>query len=157
MVRRILGAILLFCLATWVASCDAGRQPTPLTPLEQGEESWARDGVDDYRIVVVITSIWHRQRHDITVRDGQVTEATATCDPAPTELGRCQVQPFDAEDYTMPGLFARARSLTYSRDAQYGKIEFDATYGFPARMSYNHPDLIDEEWAWRVETFEVLE
>ena len=84
-------------------------------------------------------------------------EQTASCTPAPAEYRECEVRPFDAEDYTVPGLFSRARWLAERGDAQWVRIEFDATYGFPIRISFNDPEIIDEEWAWGVRSFEVLE
>lgn len=155
--RRIVNVALFVCLLVALASCRSVQDLTLQKEIEQAEQHWAEQGVDDYRIVVVTSSIWHMQIHDLIVRDGGVAEASATCEPAPVELGKCEVQPFDAEEYTVSGLFARARWLAQSRDAQYGRIEFDATYGFPTRMSFNHPEMIDEEWGWRVEAFEVLE
>ena len=155
--RRISSMVHLICLVVMLASCNSAQDLSLQKEVEQAEQRWAEQSVDDYRIVVVTSSIWHMQIHDITAQDGDVAEASATCEPASVEMGKCDVQPFDAEDYTVAGLFARARWLAQSRDAQYGQIEFDPTYSFPARMSFNHPEMIDEEWGWRVETFEVLE
>ena len=155
--RRIVSVVHLVCLAVALVSCRSIHDLSLQKEIEQAEQRWAEQGVDDYRIVVVTSSIWHMQIHDIIVRDSQVAESSATCEPAPVELGKCEVQPFNAEEYTVPGLFARARWLAGSRDAQYGQIEFDATYSFPARMFFDHPETIDEEWAWRVEAFAVLE
>lgn len=155
--HRISCVIHLICLVVMLASCSSVQHLSLQNEVEQAEQRWAEHGVDDYRIIVVTSSIWHMQIHDIVVRNGVVAEASATCEPAPVEMGKCEVQPFEAEEYTVPGLFARARWLAQSRDAQYGRIEFDSTYSFPVRMSFNHPEMIDEEWGWRVETFEVLE
>ncbi len=155
--RRIVSVVHLVCLGVVLASCRSAQDLSLPQEVERAEQQWAEQGVDDYRIVVVTSSIWHMQIHDIIIQGDNVAEASATCEPAPTESGKCEVQPFDAEDYTVPGLFARARWLAQARDAQYGRIEFDSAYGFPARMSFNHPEMIDEEWGWRVATFEVLE
>lgn len=155
--RRIVSVVHLVCLLLVLASCRTAQDLSLQKEVEQARQRWAEQGVDDYRIVVVTSSIWHMQIHDIIVMDGDVADASASCEPAPLELGKCEVQSFDAKEYTVPGLFVRARWLAQSRDAQYGRIEFDSTYGFPARMSFNHPEMIDEEWAWRVETFELLE
>jgi hypothetical protein len=155
--RRIVSVVHLVCLLAVLASCRSVQELSLQEEVEQAEQRWAEQGVNDYRIVVVTSSIWHMQVHHIVVRDGDVAESSATCEPAPVEMGKCEVRPFDAEDYTVPGLFARARWLAQSRDVQYGRIEFDATYSFPARMFFDHPEMIDEEWGWRVEAFEVLE
>jgi hypothetical protein len=97
------------------------------------------------------------QTHDILVRDGLVVEASATCSPAPIEGRECEVRAFEGETYIVPGLFERARWIAERGEAQHITIEFDARYGYPTRISYNDPELIDEEWGWGVQAFEPLE
>ena len=80
-----------------------------------------------------------------------------SCIPAPTENGKCEVQPFDAAEYTVPGLFAVAYALAEHEDGNWTEIEFDPTYGYPARMRYDHPEIIDEDSYWGVRSFEVRE
>ncbi len=125
--------------------------------VEQMERAWLEHKVVSYRIEVrVINSIWHAQTHQIIVRDNQIESATASCIPAPIEAGKCEVKAFNAEDYTVVGLFKKARSEAASRQATLAKITYDATYHFPQQMSYNDPNMVDEDWSWRVTAFEVL-
>ncbi len=92
----------------------------------------------------------------ITVRDNIVESATAYCSPAPTEGEHCEVEAFNAEDYTVPGLFAKARSQIQSQEAEWTTIIYHPTYGFPELIAYDYPQSVDEEWWWGVTAFEAL-
>ena len=131
--------------------------PWPQTPLEQAESRWKQQGIASYRIEVsAFRSIHHAQFYHITVQDGVVVDQSASCTPAPLEFGKCKVEPFEAEAYTVPGLFAKASSLLEGDYKTWGKVSFDPTYGFPSQISYNHPNAVDEDWSWSVTSFEVL-
>jgi len=125
--------------------------------IRQGEHLWQERDVRSYRIQVATISIWHYQVHDVTVQDGQVVTATARCEPAPTEMGKCEVEDFDPEEFTVPALFERARWLAGQDDGRWSKVQIDPSYGFPRMLSFDDPDIIDEEWGWGVRGFEVLE
>jgi hypothetical protein len=110
-----------------------------------------------------VRSTWHLQTHVIVVRDGQVVGATATCDPAPAEYGKCEVEPFDAQDYVVPALFERARKKAQS-DPERTRLTFDRRYGFPTGIFFDgektvagRPGVVDGDSAVRVEAFEVLD
>ena len=125
--------------------------------VDQMERAWLDQKITSYRIeVLVINSIWHAQSHQITVRDNQVESATAACTTAPMEFEKCKVKAFNAEDYTVAGLFRKARSEAEGQQATPAKITYDSTYHFPQQMSYNDPNMVDEDWSWRVTAFEVL-
>jgi hypothetical protein len=98
-------AFTLCALAGLISACAI--QTTSSTPsVDQMERAWSEQTIAAYRIeVLVVRSVWHAQSHQITVRDNQVESATASCIPAPTEAGKCRVEAFNAEEYTVPGLF----------------------------------------------------
>ena len=148
---------ILFTLAGLIAACNAVQTASPTTVVDQMEQTWREHNIASYRIeVLVIRSVWHAQSYQITIRNNRVENATASCVPAPTEGGKCQVEAFNAEDYTVPALFAEAHAQTQSQQAAWTKITYDQTYGFPEQISYDNPDMIDEDWMWRVTAFEVL-
>ncbi len=154
---RALLAPLLFALAGLLAACDAASSASATPTLDQREQAWLEQKITSYRIeVLVVRSVWHAQSHQITVRDGQIETATATCIPAPAEAGQCDVEDFDADDYTVAGLFRQAQTQSQSEYAPWVVITYDSRYGFPGHISYNHPDLLDEDWSWRVTAFEAL-
>ena len=103
-----------------------------------------------------VQSIWHAETYSVTVRSGQVTEQSAFCIPAPFEAGKCTVQPFDAKDYTVPGLFAIARSQARIAEGKWTKITFDPIYGFPSVIAYDDPQVYDDDTMWGVKLFELL-
>jgi hypothetical protein len=152
-------AIFMLCLCVvLLAACSVSPTTTPASPLDQSEQAWSRQNIASYRIeVLVVQSVWHAQSHQITVRNNQVVDTTASCIPAPTEAGKCEVKAFNAEDYVVPGLFARARKHTEGEQAQWTKVTYDPTYGFPRQISFDDPGVVDEDWTWRVTAFEVLE
>lgn len=155
MTRR--STLTLYLLAGLIAACHAGQIATPTPSPDQLERTWLEQNIDSYRIeVLVVRSVWHAQSHQITVRNNRVENATASCIPAPTEAGRCEVEVFNAEDYTVPGLFAEARAQAQSQQAVWTQLTYDPTYGFPRQIAFDDPNLIDEDWAWRVTAFEVL-
>jgi hypothetical protein len=152
-------AHLILALLTLAGSlaCTLASRVSATRSLDQREQAWLEREIDDYRIeVLVVRSVWHAQSHRLTVRNGQVQEATADCIPAPTEAGTCEVEEFDPEEYTVAGLFREAQAQVQSEFAQWVSIAYDPGYGFPQQISYNHPDIIDEDWSWRVTAFEVL-
>ncbi len=127
------------------------------TQVDQMEQAWRDHKITSYRIeVMVVNSIWHAQSHQITVRDNRVESATAACTTAPMEFEKCQVKPFNAEDYTVAGLFKKARAEADSHEETPVKITYDSTYHFPEHISYRNPKVIDGDWSWGVTAFEVL-
>jgi hypothetical protein len=149
--------ILALLTLTVSLACTLASRVAATRSLDQREQAWLEQNISNYRIeVLVVRSVWHAQSHRLTVRNGQVQEATADCIPAPTEAGTCEVEEFDPEEYTVAGLFRRAQAQMQSEYAQWVTIAYDPSYGFPQQISYNHPDIIDEDWSWRVTDFEAL-
>jgi hypothetical protein len=149
--KRPFSLALLLVGLLLLSTCRSGA----VSELEEAERRWQERGIDDYQIeVLVVRSIWHAQSHVITVEDGIVTEQTADCIPAPAEIDGCEVEPFAAEDFTVSGLFAKARA---SADQEWVEIVYDPTYGFPVSISFNNPEIVDGDWSWGVTSFEPLE
>jgi hypothetical protein len=149
----------MWVLATGAACAGgAGRGPDWAARIDRAEAKWKGRAIDDYRIVVrVSNSLWHLQTHDIEVRDGAAISSSATCIPAPTEGRECTVRDFDPDDYTVTGLFAKARWIAERGEPEYTGIEFDRRRGYPTLIRYDHPEMLDEDWAWSVEGFEEVE
>ena len=152
--------ILLLASLVWITvACNSGSAPMTksMTQLDQAEQKWTGQNITSYRMeVLVVSSIWHAQSHQIIVQNNAVAESTARCIPAPMEAGTCEERAYTAEEYTIPGLFAQARSQIQGQQIQWIKITYDPTYGFPDQISFDNPNIIDEDWTWRVMTFEAL-
>jgi hypothetical protein len=126
--------------------------------IDEAEERWQEGEIASYEIEVLhVSSIWEAQRYRIKVVNGEVFAAEAQCIPAPMQMGECEVHEYQAEDYTVEGLFARARVEAGRGGGDFTQIEFDAVYGFPTRISYDQPDVLDEEQSWRVMAFDALD
>lgn len=142
-------------LLIFLTACSAARGK--LAQLDQAEQQWREQKIEHYQLeVLVVRSIWHAQLHRITVDQGAVVDQTASCIPAPIEAGKCAVEPFNAEDFTIPQLFQLARAEMERDQGEWTKVEFDSTYGFPSHIGYNHPEIIDEDWGWQVKAFKIL-
>lgn len=129
--------------------------------LQEAESQWRAQEIYSYQIEVAHGhSTWHYQIHTIVVSNGQVIDASATCVTAPVEAaigGECEVEPYDPKAYTVPGLFATANTLAEAHGPEGLEIEFHESYGFPTRITFDLPNLIDEDQVWRVKVFEAEE
>ena len=154
MKKKLFMIFLLVSLAWIAVACNSNPAKAELV---EAEKIWTGKNIPSYQIeVLVVESTWHAQYHKITVRENAVVESSARCIPAPAELGTCEVKTYTVEKYTVSGLFAQAQSRLESEYAQWIKISYDPIYGFPSQISFNNPDIIDGDWAWRVTAFEIL-
>ena len=107
--------ISLACLSWVLVACDLlprTRSDQLLAEIDEQEQQWLEKDIDSYRIVIsVVRSVWQTQPHEILVSEGKVVEQSASCIPAPAESGKCQVESFDPEEYTVAGIFSVARLL----------------------------------------------
>ena len=107
--------ISLACLTCVLVACDLlprTRSDQLLAEIDEQEQQWLEKDIDSYRIVIsVVRSVWQTQPHEILVSEGKVVEQSASCIPAPAESGKCQVESFDPEEYTVAGIFSVARLL----------------------------------------------
>jgi len=143
----------LFALTLLLSACAA----SPLARLDQAEKQWRSAAPQSYTIAVLeVNSIWHAQTNRIEVVDGQVVGSSATCVRAPMETKACEIREFAPANYTVPGLFERARARLRGQEARYVEISYDPALGYPATISYDDPQAVDEEWGLRVTEFEVV-
>ncbi len=97
---------LVIGFAVLLSGCGFFKEPgePPQEPLvkqiDEGEKKWREQKIESYRIEVqAVRGTWHAQSHRITLRNDKVVDELASCIPAPAELGKCEVEPFNAEDY----------------------------------------------------------
>jgi len=158
--KRMAIPIVLLVVLTLNACTRFGSAATPTVPpspllakLDAGEAVWRGAGVTRYRIVVVdgVSSFAPVTRvFTITVRDGQVVEKTADC-----RSGPCGTPTFNAEEYTVPGLFAQARANA-SDPKLATNLTLDPTYGFPTYLATSVPNATESSGSLRVEQFQPL-
>ncbi len=151
--------VLLLLTTLWLTGCDGGSSLS--AEITRGESKWQTQGIPSYVIEVSHGSgTWHYQTHTITVQNGEVIDASATCVDAPMEtaLGqKCEVQAYDPEDYTVLGLFKLAWAHFEVFPTENLEIEFDPAYGFPTTIRYDDPDIVDDDQYWGVRSFEIYE
>ncbi len=179
--RRLSVCLAALCLI--LAACDPNPGPLVVTPtapqrlptiafglltpfpspaadltaqLATAEQQWAAQGIASYRIEVRRASFAASETISLTVQAGQVvSNVVVGCRSA--ELGpACRTAQYQLDRYTVSGLFATAHSLADNGDRQYAKMRFDLTYGYPTSISYDNPDVSDEEWGIGVLSFQPL-
>lgn len=125
--------------------------------ISSAENTWLSLGINDYLIEVTVVNVWNFQTHKIQVQNGDVLTASASCLPSPKVGEDCEVQPFEAVNFTVQGLFRYARTEARREGGVYTEIEFDPTYGFPMKIHYDNPTMVDEEFTLLVIVFEPFE
>jgi hypothetical protein len=146
--------LIVLCL---LAGCQKASSPLK-QEIAAAQAKWTQHHINDYAIQVAYgQSIFHYQIHVLTVRNGEVVEQSARCQPAPIEGRECKVQPFEADHYTVAGLFSKARDSAELKDSEYIEITFDESYGFPKSIAYRNPKITDGDWGIWVLSFSVIQ
>lgn len=153
MVMKTYSSSLFLLIVLLLPAC----QPTAKSQVRGAERLWQEQNITSYEIEVQhVQSIWHAQTNRIVVRDGVVVATEATCVPAPAELGSCEVEEVEGESFTVDALFAHAYSLADRDEPEAISLSFDPHYGYPTRLHYDHPDILDEDVVWAVTHFAAL-
>ncbi len=146
--------VSLFFLILSLSACTT----TPKSQLTRGEKTWEVTGINNYQISVqVIQSIWHLQIYNLTVENGLVIDSSTSCIPAPYEGRECVIKTYDPDDFTIPALFSLAEQQIKSKQSKWLKIEYDPDFGFPTMITFNDPDILDEDWSYQVISFSKLD
>jgi hypothetical protein len=149
MILSALWSFFLFLLLS-LSACTT----TPKSQLTRGEKIWEEAGIKNYQISIqVVQSIWHLQIYNLTVENGLVIDSNASCIPAPYEGRECTEISFDPDNFTIPALFSMAEKQIKSQQSKWLKIEYDQDFGFPNIISFNDPDILDEDWSYQVILF----
>jgi hypothetical protein len=119
---------------------------------------WEDSGINHYQISVqVVQSIWHLQIYNLIVENDLVIDSSASCIPAPYEGRECTVKAYDPEDFTIPALLSLAEQQVKSKQSKLLKIDYDPDFGFPKSISFNDPDILDEDWSYQVISFTKID
>jgi hypothetical protein len=130
----------------------------PKSQLTRGEKVWKEADINNYQISVqVVQSIWHLQVYNLTIENGLVIESNASCIPAPYEGRECTIKPFNQDEFTIPALFSMTEHQLKSQSSKWLKITYDPDFGFPDLISFNDPDILDEDWSYQVVSFTKLD
>lgn len=150
--------LLLSLGANWLAMTgilDPIFPPSYETLMNRHFYNWRTSPIANYRIEVRFDqAIWHAQRYIITVRDYQVVAQESECLEI-YGMGPCQTRPYEANNYTVEGLFALVYAW-YESDPANLYATFDPTYHYPQSISFDDPMIFDEQANYRVVSFELL-
>jgi hypothetical protein len=146
--------VLLFFLILSLSACTT----TPKSQLTSGEKIWEESGINNYQISIqVVQSIWHLQIYNLTVEDGLVIDSSTSCIPAPYEGRECAIKTFDPDDFAIPALFSLAEQQIKSKQSKWLKIDYDPDFGFPTMITFNDPEILDEDWSYQVISFTKID
>ncbi len=143
---KIRHLILLALTALLLAGC--GPKKTELEQrIDQAEKTWKAQRMNSYVLESTCISLWDMQTYRVVVTDGRVVDHAAECSPSLLTTGDCKLQEYDPQDFTVDGLFRKARALAKTEKPQFAEVEFNPTYAFPSILGYNDPNVYDEEWS----------
>ena len=146
----VLSRFLFLAAMMFTAACASN------SALDQKERKWEAQEITHYRMKVHhMQSIWHLQVYEIEYADGEISH-TATCMPAPAEDGKCEVKDYDPAAYTVEGLFETAHRMLESKESKWATVAYNAEFGYPESITFDDPNLIDEDSAWIVVSFEAI-
>jgi hypothetical protein len=124
--------------------------------IDRGEALWNALGVDSYALWLTESGVWNAIHLAITVLDGKVVSLSAQCERG-WMGGPCELWSIDTTNYTMPGLFTRARQAAQvdwdSRDV----LALDTAAGVPTMIFYDEELTANEEWRLVVTSLTLLE
>ena len=149
--------IFLIFLCLLFVACTVPGSSEPVAQIASAQNLWRAQNVRRYRIsVLYVNAIFHAQTNTVTVENGRVIDQHAVCTPAPFEGRTCKVEPFDADEFTVDGLFRTALALAPESAKYQLRVDFDDRYHFPAFISRDQKQIVDDETIWRVVAFEPL-
>ena len=151
MVRMIKIVSSIFIFSLLCTACTTNQS------INQARKLWESVGNNNYHLIIRhVQSIWHCQDITIEVLGDEITHS-AICIPAPAEGDSCKIESYDPNNYTIEGLFKTAESKLNGEYAKWVTVEFHPEFGYPTLITYNHPDMLDEDEAWMVIDFSFLE
>lgn len=135
------------------------------------EEQWKALGISHYQMKVTESSAWYQIISTMAVKDGIAISVELSCGQAvfDPDGSHCNeiISNTDANGYTIEGLFNSLNNSASSFN-DFGNtgdvywheclfVTFDEKYHFPKQFSFDHPDVMDEQYSIVVSEFEVIE
>lgn len=134
------------------------------------EEQWKALGISHYQIKVTESSAWYQIISTMVVKDNVVINVELSCGQAvfDPDGSHCNsiISNTDANGYTIEALF-NSLNNSASNFNDFGNtgdiywheclfVTFDEEYHFPKQFSFDHPDVMDEQYSIVVSDFEVV-
>ena len=158
--KRPIILLIVALIVPIIAACGALTLPSRSTAdrdqlteqIDQAERRWQAQAVTSYHIAGQQIAFGPGYTYELTVRNGSIVDQACH-----EQIGRtnwCQTN-FKPEQYTIPSLFAFARSQALDTQRK-TTITFDKVYGYPTRIFSDIPEAVDDEVTLLVTAFEVL-
>jgi len=142
---------LLFVLATVIllSACSPAK-----TDLDQNRDKWTQANVTHYRFQLFVgcfCAFTQQMPLTVEVKDGEVMAITNNAGEA---IAADMLAIFEQYD-TIERLFDFVENA--QKDADEVKVDYDATHGFPARVSIDYiKNAMDDELSLSITNFEAL-
>lgn len=124
--------------------------------LDSAAAAWNALGIDSYSITLEEITVWNGLALRMVVLDGEPQSLEAECRTG-WMRGPCGLWPIATRDYTVPGLFARARAAAAVDWGWQSVLTLDAASGIPLEIFYDEELTADEEWQVIVSGLTLLE
>jgi len=152
---RVLFVFVALGGAMSVFSADKSRLESE---FEVAMDRWAQSGTSKYRFTIsdvcFCVSPIYTGPLQVLVKNGKVTRLLYVGHSRYMSYGAI-VRENTHLRTTVPELFALAKDWLSKRDHHHIAISYDATYGYPSRLQYDHPDIEDEQEDIRITDFKV--
>lgn len=156
---RWLGALLSMIVLAVLAAFVLPRAIT-IMRINSAQEQWQAAQINHYRIELISASAWTMITVELEINDGQVVSSSCTPEGMANACERV-----DFQSFSVPSLFDRAQkdaSFTGNFDMDSNifpcfSAEVDPSYHYPSTLSFDCPDILDEQWVLRVLSFEPIE
>ncbi|NDJ75168.1 MAG: hypothetical protein GYB65_02825 [Chloroflexi bacterium] len=124
-----------------------------LAHINDARTTWDSQNVESYLIQVTHRSAWNIAQVQVRVRDGQVVELRATCEPGPASGTTCSVGHVRPRDYIVPALFETADNAARFGEGRWTTLRFYPGYSFPSFIEYDDPEVMDDFYTITVDYF----
>jgi hypothetical protein len=125
--------------------------------LDAAEATWNARDRSSYTITLEDIGTWNGMELTLYVENGRVNRVEATCRRGNMPGNPCTVWDITPSDYTVPGLFEKAREAIAVQSDIDPVLELDTRQGIPVVIRYDDEQTTDDAWHIRVTRFRVYE
>jgi Family of unknown function (DUF6174) len=155
----LIALILLGCLIALLLISFWINKPSYYTAwmnkISYAETRWQLSNIRSYELIGQADWGWHQHTFQISVVNGRIVNSKCELGyDEPYDASWCSTQ-FDASTHLVPALFNKARDLLETGNQMcpqedYFQVEFDRSNGVPTRISFDCPDVSDEQEEWQI-------
>lgn len=125
--------------------------------IEISQDDWETLDIENYIMTFQFAGVWTMYEAQIRVENGYMEDIHIGCDLSIIPMDSC-ILPFgNLNELNIDMMFDAARQAVEHGDGKFAVIGFDETYHFPDVVSFNDPEIYDEEYSFHVIAFDVID